>query len=114
MLGPIGVPNLHVDTGVAAERGPRAQRLRIGGSGLTSMAALAAGAALIWLLSWRARPLLAGLSIGVTLFATIALLLRVNPLARRDGYFLLAQHFGIPDLREQAGASWFQIGRANV
>src|SRR3546814_14892931 len=66
------------------------------------MAALAAGAALIWLLSWRARPLLAGLSIGVTLFATIALLLRVNPLARRDGYFLLAPHFGLPDLREQA------------
>src|SRR3546814_18066914 len=72
------------------------------------MAALAAGAALIWLLRWRARPLLAGLSIGVTLFATIALLLRVNPLARRDGYFLLAQHFGIPALRDHAGASWFR------
>src|SRR3546814_9765897 len=54
--GPIGLPNLHVDTGGAAERAPRAQRLRIVGSGLTSMAALAAGAALIWLLSWRARP----------------------------------------------------------
>src|SRR3546814_2925702 len=57
------------------------------------------------------RSLLAGLSIGVTRFATIALLLRVNPLARRDGYFLLAHHFGIPDLREQAGASWFRYFR---
>lgn len=109
--GPIGLPNLHVDTGGAAERAQRAQRLRIVGSGLTSMAALAGGAALIWLLSWRARPMLAGLSIGITLFATIALLLRINPLARRDGYFLLAQHLGIPDLREQAGASWFRYFR---
>lgn len=109
--GAIGLPNLHVDTGGAAERAQRAQRLRIVGSGLTSMAALAGGGALIWLLSWRARPMLAGLSIGITLFATIALLLRVNPLARRDGYFLLAQHLGIPDLREQAGASWFRYFR---
>ena len=109
--GWLGVPVLHVDTGGAAERAPRAQRLRIVGAGLTSMAALAGGAALIWLLSWRARPMLAGLSIGIALFATIALLLRANPLARRDGYFLLAQHYGIPDLREQAGASWFRYFR---
>ncbi|NGY05268.1 HlyD family secretion protein [Solimonas terrae] len=109
--GPLGIPLLHVDTGGAAERAPRPQRMRIVGAGLTSMAALAIGAALIWMMSWRVRPLLAGLSIVVSLIATIALLLRANPLVRRDGYFLLAQHFGIPDLREQAGASWFNYFR---
>src|SRR3546814_20482397 len=57
---PIGLPHLHVDTGGAAERAPRAPRLRLVGSGLTSMADLAAVSALLCLLSWRARPFLVG------------------------------------------------------
>lgn len=111
LRGAFGVPLLWVDTSGAAERMPRAQRLRIVGAGLSSMAALMVAAALLWFLSYRSRPVLAAFSIGIAAFATGALLLRANPLARRDGYFLLAQHFGIADLREQAVAAWFDFFR---
>lgn len=111
MRNSLGIPLLHVDTGGAAERAQRAQRLRIVGAGLTSMMALAIGAVFVWFLAGRTHPLLASFSLGVALIATFTLLFRVNPLVRRDGYFLLAQHYGIADLREQAGAAWFEFFR---
>ncbi|NKF21401.1 HlyD family secretion protein [Solimonas marina] len=114
MRNMLGIPLLHVDTGGAAERAQRAQRLRIVGAGLTSMAALAIGAVFVWFLAGRTHLLLASFSIGVAAVATFTLLLRLNPLVRRDGYFLLAQHYGIADLREQAGAAWFEFFRRSM
>jgi multidrug efflux pump subunit AcrA (membrane-fusion protein) len=111
MRNTLGIPQLHVDTGGAAERAQRPQRLRVVGAGLTSMVALVSGAVLLWFLAGRTHPLLASFSLGIALIATFALLLRINPLVRRDGYFLLAQHYGIADLREQAVAAWFDFFR---
>ena len=68
--------------------------------------------ATIWLLTfggWMASknngttaPLLL---LGVAFMATIRLVLTLNPLGRRDGYYLMALALGIPDLRQRAFAT---------
>ena len=54
--------------------------------------------------SGTAMPLLI---LGVAFGATIRLLLSLNPLARRDGYYLMALTLGIPDLRQRAFGTLF-------
>ncbi|MFP5304685.1 MAG: biotin/lipoyl-binding protein, partial [Gammaproteobacteria bacterium] len=100
--GAFAVPRLFVDSAGAAERAARLDRMRIVAAGLVGTAALAVLAALLWFLSMPARPELAGAAAALFAVAVAALLIGANPLARRDGYFLLAQALDLPDLREAA------------
>ncbi len=102
VFGLLRIPRLLVDTAGAAERAPRIDRMRIVGAGLVGTAAPLALAIAGWLLFAQTIPSLALLCQGVTVIATLALLLRLNPLARYDGYFLLCNALDTMDLRDRA------------
>jgi len=111
LRGPFVFPLVHVETRGPAERADRAARARIVGSALTALTLLFIGCLLFWFLSRDAASPVAGVSLWIAALVMLTLLLRLNPLARRDGYFLLAQWLGIPDLREQAFAAVAGFGR---
>ncbi|TAJ51183.1 MAG: HlyD family efflux transporter periplasmic adaptor subunit [Nevskiaceae bacterium] len=100
--GMFGQPMLYVDSRGPAEAGDRATRTRIVGAGLSAPLVLFTLAALTWFLSRGSANALSPYSLGIGFIALFGLLLRANPLLRLDGYFLLAQWLGIPNLREQA------------
>jgi putative peptide zinc metalloprotease protein len=100
--GPLRIPRLFVDTAGAAERAGRVDRLRIVGSGLVGSAAAASLAVLVWFLFVDTQVSIARFCVGLTIVTTISLALRLNPLMRFDGYFLLCHLVDTPDLREQA------------
>lgn len=102
VYGALGIPRLFVDTAGAAERAGRVERLQIVGSGLVGSATAAAIAVLLWFLFIESQLSIARFCVGLTVVTTISLALRLNPLMRYDGYFLLCHLLDTPDLREQA------------
>ncbi|MES0872764.1 HlyD family secretion protein [Sinimarinibacterium thermocellulolyticum] len=102
VYGILGIPRLFVDTAGVAERAGRTERVRIVGAGLVGTAAAASIAVLLWFLFIGSQVSIARFCVGLTIVTTIALALRLNPLMRYDGYFLLCQWLDTPDLREQA------------
>lgn len=102
LRGALGQPLLYVDSRGPAEAGDRASRSRIVGAGLSAPLVLLTLAALTWFLSRGSGTALAPYSLGIGFIAAFGLLMRSNPLLRLDGYFLLAQWLGVPNLREQA------------
>lgn len=105
------LPALFVDTGGAVENAGRATRLRIIGSTLVASLALFVVATLLWFMNRSTHPRFAAACLATMVIAVIATLARSNPLARRDGYFLLLNAFGVSDLRETAGMMLFGFGR---
>lgn len=102
VYGPLRIPRLFVDTAGAAERAGRADRMRIVGSGLIGTAAPAALSILIWFLFAETQLAIARFCVGLTIVTAVSLALRLNPLTRYDGYFLLSNALSVPDLRERA------------
>lgn len=100
--GVFGIPRLFVDTAGAAERAARADRMRIVGSGLVGTAAPMALSILVWFLFVDTQLTLARFCVGLTIITGISLLLRLNPLLKYDGYFLLSTAVDVPDIRERA------------
>ena len=109
MYGALSIPRLFVDTAGAAERAGRVERLRIVGSGLVGSAAAASIAVLLWFLFIESQVSIARFCVGLTVVTTISLALRLNPLMRHDGYFLLCHLLDTPDLREQAIAAMLGV-----
>lgn len=100
--GVFGIPRLFVDTAGAAERAARADRMRIVGSGLVGTAAPLALAILVWFLFVDTHLAIARFCVGLTIITGLSLLLRLNPLLKYDGYFLLSTAVDVPDIRERA------------
>jgi putative peptide zinc metalloprotease protein len=111
VFGFLGLPRVFVDTGGAAEHSGRVDRLRIVGAGLVGVAALLALCMLIWFLGASERPLPATAAIAVMAVCAGTLFIQLNPLTKRDGYFLLAHWLNAPDLREQSLIGVFGIDR---
>ncbi len=115
VYGVLRIPRLFVDTAGAAERAGRTERLQIVGSGLVGSTAAATLAVFTWFLFVDSQVSIARFCVGLTIVTTISLALRLNPLMRYDGYFLLCHLLDTPDLREQAigamlgvrGRPWF-------
>lgn len=107
----LGVPALFVDTAGAAERAERGARLRIVGAPLVATLSLFVLAALLWFMTRSTAPPAAAAAIAVMAMCALSTLLRINPLARRDGYFLLLNAYGIPDLRDAALFAIFRYQR---
>lgn len=105
MRGPFVLPLAHVDTAGPAERANRQQRALIVASALTGLALLFCVSAIFWMISRGSQTSVPSVALWVAVLALFTLLVRLNPLSRRDGYYLLAQHLDLPDLREQAIAS---------
>lgn len=102
LLGWLWIPKLFVDTAGAAEHSQRPERLRIIGSGMVGVGALAILCVLLWFLFGMTHPSIASASLVVVAVCVAVLILNVNPLTRRDGYYLLSHLLDTPDLREQA------------
>ena len=96
------IPRFVTDTEGAAEELDRAARMRVIASSLTASLSLFVSFALGWFLVRQGTTMLPAALITAALFGLGNALLRINPLARTDGYYLLGQALRIPDLREQA------------
>ena len=100
------LPRLQTATEGPAERADLTGRLRIIASPLNAgllVFVLAIGG---WLMVRQSGTFLPNLLLALGVLSAASFLLRLNPLARRDGYFLLAHRLNVPDLRDQA---WISI-----
>ena len=105
------IPYFVADTAGATTRIGRSDRLRLVGAGLTGTALLMVLGILLWFLSATTLPNLAGLGSVAATASAISLLLRLNPLAMRDGYYLLANGVDVLDLRQQSDLALFKADR---
>ena len=105
------IPYLFVDSSGAAERARLADRQRVVGAGLVGTAMLMVLGIVVWFLTSTIIPGIAGAAWSAAMASAISLLLRLNPLAQRDGYFLLANWLGVLDLRRQSMAAMFGVER---
>lgn len=109
--GFIGIPRLFVDTSGAAERASREDRMRIVGSGLIGGAALMVLAVIVWFLTSSSLPMLAHYCTIIAPLAVVVIVVRLNPIAQQDGYFLLGNAINQLDLRLQATTVLFGYER---
>jgi multidrug resistance efflux pump len=96
------IPYFKTDTAGPAEAADRSTRLRIIGSSLVATLTVEVLSIAGWFMFHHGHGMLPVLCIGLAIAAMIWVFILVNPLARRDGYHLLANLLGAPDLREQA------------
>lgn len=96
------LPRFMSDTEGPAERLDHAGRGRVLASSLSANLLLFSLLLLGWFISRQGTTMLPAVLITAGMFALGNAVLRLNPLARTDGYYLLAFKVGIADLREQA------------
>lgn len=97
------MPVLYTDTNDAWKLPSRRQRLLIGAAGMLAELMLAAVATLAWVLL-PDGPLRAGAFLLATTTWLATLAINASPFMRFDGYFLLADWLGLPNLHGRAFA----------
>ncbi|TDR77891.1 HlyD family efflux transporter periplasmic adaptor subunit [Paludibacterium purpuratum] len=97
------VPVLYTDTNDAWKLSSRRQRLLIGGAGMLAELLLAVWATLAWCFL-PDGPLRAGVFLLATTTWLATLALNASPFMRFDGYFLLSDWLGMPNLHARAFA----------
>ncbi|UGA40408.1 hypothetical protein JOS77_14430 [Chromobacterium haemolyticum] len=97
------MPVLYTDTNDAWKLNSRRQRLLIGGAGMLAELVLAAWATLLWSFL-PDGPLRAGVFLLATTTWLATLAINASPFMRFDGYFLLADYLGLPNLHNRAFA----------
>ena len=100
------VPMLYTDTNDAWKLPSRRARMQIGAAGMAAELALAACATLLWSFL-PDGPLRAGVFLLATSTWLLTLAINLSPFMRFDGYFLLSDWLGLPNLHERA----FALGR---
>jgi Multidrug resistance efflux pump len=101
------IPRFHTETAGVVEDAPYGVRLRIIGVGLMAQLVIFLLGVVGWLMLREGNQTIPGTLLGLGVIAMMTFLLIVNPLTRRDGYYLLAYALRIPDLREQAFQALF-------
>lgn len=96
-------PMLYTDTGESWRLRSHRQRLAISVAGITVEVALAGLATLAWALLDDGALRQAALYLATTGWV-LTLLLNASPFMRFDGYFILSDLLGFPNLHERAGA----------
>jgi putative peptide zinc metalloprotease protein len=96
------MPVLFTDTAGAAERASQPVRAQILAAPLMARLALTFGAEFGWFLTRHGSSALPQFFVGLAAISLVSFLFNANPLAKRDGYYWLANRLGVPDLREQA------------
>lgn len=97
------MPVLYTDTNDAWKLDKQRQRLLIGGAGMLAELLLAAWATLLWSFL-PDGPLRAGVFLLATTTWLATLAINASPFMRFDGYFLLADYLGLPNLHSRAFA----------
>ena len=97
------MPVLYTDTSASWKLPQRRQRLAIGASGMLVELALAAWATLAWSFlpdgMWRSAAFMLATTTWI-----MTLLINLSPLMRFDGYFLLSDALGVPNLQARGFA----------
>ena len=101
------IPYFKAETAGPAETADRATRMRILGAAMVSTLTLEVLAIGGWFAFHHSHGYLPVLCIGLAIAAMIWMFILVNPLAKRDGYHVLASLMRVPDLREQALVAMF-------
>jgi len=96
-------PVLYTDTGESWRLSERRQRLAIASAGIVSELALAGLATLAWNLCAEGDLKQALFFLASTAWL-ISLMLNLSPFMRFDGYFILSDALGMPNLHERAAA----------
>lgn len=104
-------PKLITATEGPAERAKARARVGIVGAPLHATLWLFVLSALGWFLTKQQTGILSALCLGGAGLSLSSFLFRLNPLVRRDGYFLLAHLLRVPDLRDEAWLSVFNFER---
>lgn len=99
-------PVLYTDISDAWRLTSRRQRLLIGAAGVLAELALAAAATLLWAFL-PDGPARSAAFVLATASWLMSLLVNLNPLMRFDGYYLLSDLLGLPNLQDRA----FRFGR---
>lgn len=95
-----------VDASAAWAFRSRAQRLLVGAGGMIFELFIAALAAMVWART-GGEGTTGQVAYNVVFLASIStLLFNANPLLRFDGYYLLADWLGVPNLQRQAATQW--------
>ena len=96
------IPYFKADTSGPAEATDRATRMRIVGAALVATLTVEVLAIGGWFAFHRDHGFLPVFCIGLAIAAMVWTFILANPLAKRDGYHVLANLMQAPDLREQA------------
>ena len=97
-------PALYSDVSDAWMFPDRRRRMAVSAAGMVVELMLAALATLLW--SWTQPGWLNAMSLNVMVVCSVnTLLINGNPLLRYDGYYLLADWLGTPNLQQQASAT---------
>lgn len=95
-----------VDASAAWAFRQRWQRLLVGAGGMLFELFVAGIAAMVWARSGGEGPV-AQVAYNIVFLASVStLLFNANPLLRFDGYYLLADWVGVPNLQRQAAQQW--------
>jgi putative peptide zinc metalloprotease protein len=105
------IPWFSTLTSGAVERASRGGRIRVAGSTLAAQLMLISAAIVGYFLTYRSGTFIAPICIGIIFATTVFFFVSINPLTRRDGYFVLTNWLEIPDLREQSAAMVFGLSR---
>ncbi len=100
-----GFPCLYCDVSDVWRVPNRWKRILVSSAGIYVEIWIALVAALIWFNTSSA--LVQGLSIQVLILCTVTtVMMNANPLLRYDGYYILSDWLGIPNLSDQAREAW--------
>ena len=106
----LGAPCMYCDVSDTWRLSNRWKRCLVSAGGMIVELWIAILACIIWVGS--STPWIQDIALQVMLFCSVVtVLINANPLLRYDGYFILSDALGIPNLAEQSSESWGQVWR---
>ncbi len=105
-----GAPCMYCDVSDTWRVSDRWRRILVSSAGMIVEVAIAVVATVVWLSS--SEPWMRGAALQVMLFSSVVtVFVNANPLLRYDGYYILSDWVGIPNLSEQSRDAWSKLGR---
>ena len=106
-----GVPCMYCDVSDVWRVPNRWKRIFVSAAGIITELMIAILACVIWLLS--TTQLVQSIALQIMFFCSIVtLLINANPLLRYDGYYILSDAMGIPNLADQSREAWYGLWRS--
>lgn len=100
-----GVPSMYCDVTDSWRLPNRWSRIAVAGGGIYVEMVLATLACFLWVSS--DSPMIRGISVQVMIVSSLmTILLNANPLLRYDGYYMLSDLVGIPNLADECRKVW--------
>ena len=106
-----GVPCMYCDVSDAWRVSNRWKRILVSAAGIITELMIAILACVIWSVS--TAPWVQSIALQIMLFCSVVtVLINANPLLRYDGYYILSDWMGIPNLADQSREAWSGLWRS--